>query len=298
MISKVAVVGLGIMGRPMAANLLKAGCEVTVYNRSGKKADEFVEAHGGRRAAGPAEAARNAEVVITMVGDSSDVEAVVLGPGGVAEGAARGSVVIDMSTISPAVTRRIAAELGERGVEMLDAPVSGGEPGAVAGTLTIMVGGKAEVFERCRPVFEALGKTINHMGPSGAGQLTKLVNQIICSDTLLAVCEGLLFASKAGLDVQKVVAALSGGSAQSAMLTAMAPKIIGRDFRPGFFVMHERKDLRLVLEAAQELGLALPGTGLVQQLYNALEGEPGAATQSHALLVRALEKLAGWEVGR
>lgn len=293
---KVALIGLGIMGRPMAANLLKAGHALTVYNRSGEKAEEFLRAHGGRSAASPAEAARAAEVVITMVSDSSDVDAVVLGPGGVAEGAARGTVLIDMSTISPSVTRHIGERLAERGIEMLDAPVSGGESGAVAGTLTIMVGGRPEVFRRCLPVLEALGKTITYMGPAGCGQLTKLCNQIVCSGTLLSICEGLVFASKAGLQVQQVLQALSGGSAQSAMLSNTGPKIIARDFRPGFFVMHEQKDLRLALETAREIGVSLPGTGLVQQLFNAIERDPGVSREGHFALVKALEKLAGHEV--
>lgn len=280
------------MGRPIAANLLKAGYELTVFNRTAAKADAFVAAVGGRKGQTPAEVASAADVVITMVSDSADVEQVVLGPNGIIEGARAGQVLIDMSTISPAVTRAIGARLLEKGVEMLDAPVSGGEKGAVAGTLTIMVGGKPAVFETCRPIFEALGKTITHMGQAGAGQLTKLCNQIICSNTLLAVCEGLVFARNAGLDAEKAIAALSGGAAQSWMLTHQAPKMLQRDFRPGFFVMHEQKDLRLVLETAREVGVALPGTRLIHQLYHAIEAEDGGEKLGHISLIKAIEKLA------
>lgn len=295
---KISVVGLGIMGKPIAANLLKAGYEVTVYNRTASIAQAFVREVGGVMAATPAEAAKSSDVVISMVADSPDVEAVILGPEGVAAGGRKGLIVIDMSTISPGVTKRIGKRLEEAGMEMLDAPVSGGEKGAIEGTMTIFVGGKEEVFKQCLPVFETIGKTITYMGSAGAGQLTKLCNQIICSHNLISICEGLVFASKAGLDVEKLVAALSGGSAQSWMLTHQAPKIIDRDFRPGFFVKHEQKDLRLVLEAAREIGVSLPGTSLIHQLYNSIETEEGGATRAHISLVQAIEKLAGHEVGR
>jgi len=295
---KVSVLGLGIMGWPVAANLLKAGYAVTVYNRTPERALKFIETLGGSRALTPRQAAEASRFVITLVGDSPDVESVILGPQGVIEGCSKDSIVIDMSTISPEVTRRIAAKLEEQGIEMLDAPVSGGEKGAINAALTIMVGGKEKVFDTCRPIFEALGKTITYMGPNGSGQLTKLCNQIIGSNTLLAVCEGLIFASKAGLDLDKTLQALSGGSAQSFMLTNMTPKIIARDFRPGFFVMHEQKDLRLALETAGEIGVALPGTGLIQQLYNAIAQDPGVAREGHFALIKALEKLASHEVKR
>jgi 3-hydroxyisobutyrate dehydrogenase len=295
---KIGVVGLGIMGRPIAANLLKAGYEVTVYNRTEEKAQAFVKEIGGAMASTPAEVAKASDVVITMVGDSPDVEAVVLGPQGIASGGKKGLVVIDMSTISPGVTKRIAQTLEKSGIEMLDAPVSGGEKGAIEGTLTIMVGGKQKVFESCLPVLEVLGKTVTLMGGPGAGQLTKLCNQIVCSNNLLAVCEALVFASKAGLDVQKLIAALSGGSAQSWMLENQGPKIVDHDFRPGFFMMHEQKDLGLVLQTAREIGVSLPATAVIRQLYNGLETEEGAATRAHISLVQALERLAGHEIGK
>jgi 3-hydroxyisobutyrate dehydrogenase len=293
---KIGVVGLGIMGKPIAANLLKAGYEVTVFNRTAAKSQAFVKEIGGAMASTPEETGKVSDVVITMVADSPDVEEVILGPEGVAAGAKKGLAVIDMSTISPGVTKRIAKRLQEVGVEMLDAPVSGGEKGAIEGTMTIFVGGKEQVFKKCLPVFEAIGKTITYMGETGSGQLTKLCNQIICSHNLLSICEGLVFASKAGLDVLKLISALSGGSAQSWMLTNQAPKIVDRDFRPGFFVKHEQKDLRLVLEAAREIGVSLPGTSLIHQLYNSIETEAGGATRAHISLVQAIEKLAGHEV--
>lgn len=293
---KIGVVGLGIMGKPIAANLLKAGYEVTVFNRTEAKSQAFVKEIGGARASTPEETAEASDVVITMVADSPDVEEVILGPEGVAAGAKKGLTVIDMSTISPGVTKRIAKRLQEVGVEMLDAPVSGGEKGAIEGTMTIFVGGKEQIFKKCLPVFEAIGKTITYMGETGSGQLTKLCNQIICSHNLLSICEGLVFASKAGLDVPKLISALGGGSAQSWMLTNQAPKIVDRDFRPGFFVKHEQKDLRLVLEAAREIGVSLPGTSLIHQLYNSIETEAGGATRAHISLVQAIEKLAGHEV--
>ena len=202
----------------------------------------------------PAEVAQASDIVVTMLGDTPDVEAVILGPGGIIEGASKGMVVIDMSTISPTTAADLAARLREKGVEMIDAPVSGGSTGAAEATLTIMAGGKKETFDRVVPVFKAMGKTINYMGDSGAGQKTKLCNQIICSTTLLSVAEGLVFASKAGLDLEKVITALSGGAAQSFILEQFGPKMAAHDFAPGFFVKHEQKDLRLVLEAAQRGG--------------------------------------------
>jgi 3-hydroxyisobutyrate dehydrogenase len=295
---KIGVVGLGIMGKPIAVNLIRAGFEVTVFNRTTGKAKAFVEEFGGVMASTPAEAGKASDMVITMVGDSPDVEEVILGPAGVVESGNKGLTVIDMSTISPAVTERISKRLQDAGMDMLDAPVSGGEKGAVEGTMTIFVGGKEQVYKRCLPVFEVIGKTITYMGDSGAGQLTKLCNQIVCSHNLYSICEGLVFASKAGLDLRKLISALSGGSAQSWMLGTQAPKIVERDFRPGFFVKHEQKDLRLVLEAAREIGVPLPGTGLIHQLYNSIEGEEGGATRAHISLVQAVEKLADHQVGR
>src|SRR5262245_11746510 len=230
---RVGFVGLGIMGRPMAKNLLKAGHTVVAYNRSAGPRAELAAA-GATIAATPREAAAGAEAVITIVTDSPDVEHVILGPDGVAEGASPGTVVIDMSTISPEVTRRIGAALAERGVKMLDAPVSGGDAGAIAGTLSIMVGGDAADVETARPLFEAMGQRIVHCGSLGAGQTVKLCNQVAITGTLLGVCEALLFATKSGVDPLKMLEAVSAGAAGSWQMSNLGPRMVKRDFAPGF----------------------------------------------------------------
>ncbi len=292
---RLGFIGLGIMGGPMTVNLLKEGYQVTVYNRTASKAQKLVE-KGAAKAESPAEVARVSDVVIVMVSDSPDVEEVILGTRGVIEEARPGLLVIDMSTISPGVTRKISAKLREKGVEMLDAPVSGGEKGAIEGKLTILVGGNKDVYQRCLPILEVMGQKITYFGESGAGQSTKLCNQIICSVTLLGVCEGLTYAAKSGLDLEKVISALSGGSAQSWLLSNFGPKIIERDFKPGFLVKLEQKDLRLVLEAAKGLGVTLPGVSIAHQLYNSVEEEKDGGMLGHHSLVKALEKLADFEV--
>jgi 3-hydroxyisobutyrate dehydrogenase len=283
MITRVGVIGLGIMGAPMAKNLLKAGFQVTVHNRTRSKEAELVGA-GAVSAASPREAAQASQIVITMVPDSPDVQQVILGPQGVLEGAPPDLIVIDMSTISPTVTREIAVKLRERGVSMLDAPVSGGQWGAIQGTLAIMVGGEAGVVATCMPVFQALGKRIVHVGPHGAGQTAKLVNQVLVAGTLNAVCEALVFAAKAGIDLGKTIEAVSGGAASSWQLENLGKRIIQGDFAPGFMVKLQQKDLRLVLEQGREMHVTLPGTALVHQLYQALEaaGEGNLGTQALA----------------
>jgi 2-hydroxy-3-oxopropionate reductase len=288
---RIGFIGLGIMGRPMAKNLLKAGFAVTAFNRSEPPRRELAAA-GARIAASPAEAARDAEVVITMVTDSPDVEAVCLGEEGVIAGAAPGTIVVDMSTISPEVTRRVGAKLAVRGIRMLDAPVSGGDTGAIAGTLSIMVGGDAEDLARVRPVFEAMGKRIVHCGPLGAGQTVKLCNQIAVTLTNLAVCEALVFAQKNGVDPAKVIEALSAGAAGSWQLSNLGPRMLRRDFAPGFKVRLQRKDLRLALENAQAHAAALPGLALVSQLFGAVEAA-GLGEEGTQALVTALEALNG-----
>jgi len=295
-VEKVGFIGLGIMGKPMALNLAKAGFPLTVYNRTPGKTQEL-EAAGAQVAASPAEVAAASDIIITIVGDSPDVKEVIIGPEGVIQGCRPGQVVIDMSTIPPQTVREVAAALAAKNVDMLDAPVSGGEGGAIAGTLSIMVGGKAPVFERCLPVFQAMGKNIVHVGDIGAGQGAKLCNQVICALTLLATCEGLILAAKAGLDPEKVLEAIGGGAAQSWTLSNQAPKIINGDFSPGFMVKHQRKDLRAVLETAAQLGVSLPGTGLVYQLYNTLADEQ-YQEMGNQTLVWALERLAGVEARR
>jgi len=294
MTDRIGFIGLGIMGRPMARNLLKAGYPLTVWNRSQPSIEELVR-DGASPGSSPEDVAHRSDVVITIVTDSPDVEKVALGPKGIIEGGAAALVHIDMSTISPAVTRRIASRLAEKGIEMLDAPVSGGDTGAQAGTLSIMVGGKEEVFQRCRPVFEVLGRTIVHCGPNGAGQTVKLCNQIAVALNNLAMCEALVFAAKAGVDTRRMLEAVGAGAASSWALLNLAPRILARDFRPGFKVAHQQKDLRLALETAEQEAIPLPGTGLVHQLFAAVEAE-GLGAEGTQALVKALEKLAGTEV--
>ncbi len=292
-ITRVGFIGLGIMGQPMALNVLRAGYPLTVWNRTRSKADPLL-AEGARWADSPAEVARASDVIITIVSDTPDVEEVILGPHGIIHGARPGSVVIDMSTISPHATMRIADRLAEKGIDMLDAPVSGGDIGAREGTLSIMVGGKPEVFERCLPIFRAMGKRITHVGPNGAGQFTKLVNQIIVVGNTLAMAEGLVFAAKAGLDLEKVLEAVSAGAAGSWMLSNRGPQIIRGDFRPGFTVRLQQKDVRLVLEAAREMSVPLPGTALIHELYHAVEAR-GLEEEGNHALIKSLEWLAGIE---
>lgn len=290
-IERVGFVGLGIMGGPMAANLLKAGFKVTVWNRSPRRMEPLLEL-GAAGAGSPAEVAVASEVTISCVTNSPDVEAVALGPGGIAEGAARGSAYIDCSTISPAVAREVAAALAKRGVEMLDAPVSGGDVGAKAGTLAIMVGGEAGTFVRCRPVLEAMGKTIVHVGPAGSGQVVKLCNQVAGGLNLLALAEAVALARKAGVDPAKMLEVVGAGAAGSWMIQNLGPRAIAGDFAPGFMVGLMQKDLRLCLAEAAETETPLPGTALVSQLFAVLqaEGRAGDGTQA---LVDVLDRLAG-----
>ncbi|MGD8952554.1 MAG: NAD(P)-dependent oxidoreductase, partial [Desulfobacterales bacterium] len=243
----VAFIGMGTMGAPMALNLLKAGHSVTVHNRTRNK-EEAVAAAGARRAPSPAEAAEGAEVVITCVSDTPDVEKIILGETGVLHGAAPGTIVVDMSTVSPSATRRIAEKLGEKGVHMLDAPVSGGSEGAQKGTLSIMVGGEEVDLIKVRPVLEAMGKTITHVGPIGAGQLTKAINQIVVAGTYWGVAEGIAIGLKAGLDMQKVVQAVGGGAAGSWAMINRSGNMIKNTYPLGFKVRLHRKDLDIALE--------------------------------------------------
>lgn len=287
-------IGLGIMGRPMAHNLLETGYVLTVHNRSQPGMDELVAA-GAKEAGTPAEVAAKSDVVFTMLPDSPDVETVVLGPQGVLEGAEAGDTIVDMSTIAPDVTRRVAKAATEKGIHMLDAPVSGSDKGAREKTLSIMVGGPKEVFEACLPLLNVLGSRVVYAGESGMGETVKLCNQIMGSLTLLAVCEGLMLGAKAGADLEAVLEATSGGAAKSWMLENLGPKITERDFDPGFMVKLMQKDLRLALALAGDLNAALPGTGLVHQLYRSVEAD-GKRDEGIQALARALEKLAGVEI--
>ena len=292
---RIAFIGLGIMGRGMVRNLLKAGYPVTVWNRTAERADEFV-ALGAKGAATPSDAAASADIVMSCVSDTPDVEAVLLGENGAIHGARAGMIFIDLSTISPKSTRQIAAKLGEVGVGLLDAPVSGGSEGAERGTLSIMVGGSTPNFERALPVFQAIGKTVTHMGVSGSGQATKLVNQILCVANMLAAGEALLLAQASGLDLAKTLQAVGGGAGGSWMLVNRGSQVIVRDFRPGFTIDLQQKDLRLVLESADELGLPLSLTATIHGFYNVLQRQGLGGEGNHAL-VKALEQLSGITIG-
>ena len=288
-------IGLGIMGRGMARNLLKAGFDLCVWNRTAGRMEALAEA-GARTAASPADLARQCEVVITCVSDTPDVEAVILGEHGVIHGVQAGTLVIDMSTISPQTTREIAARLNEQGAPMLDAPISGGSEGAANGTLSIMIGGEAAQVERAMPYFRAMGTTITHVGAQGAGQTVKLVNQILVVINMLAVSEALLFAQAGGLDLEKTLEAVTGGAAGSWMLSNRGSQAIVRDWRPGFTIDLQQKDLRLVLEAADQLGVPLLGTSTCFHFYRTLQARGLGGEGNHAM-IKALEHLAGLEVG-
>jgi 3-hydroxyisobutyrate dehydrogenase-like beta-hydroxyacid dehydrogenase len=288
---RVGVIGLGIMGAPMARNLLRAGHEVVVHGRTAARVEPLIAA-GARAAASPAAVASAVEAVVTSLPDGPDVELVLAGPDGVLAGAARGLLVIDTSTIAPDTARALASRAAAVGVDFLDAPVSGGEQGAIDGTLSIMVGGTSEAFARARPVFDALGRTATHMGGPGQGQMTKLVNQVIGATTLAAVAEGLTLAAHAGLDADAVMAAVGSGAATSWALTNLGPRMQRGDWAPGFMVRLQQKDLRLALAAAAGLGVPLPTTAVVHQLLGAVEARGGGGLGTQAL-AQALEILAG-----
>lgn len=294
MSERIGFVGLGIMGRGMANNLLKAGFSVRVWNRTASRMDPLVEA-GAEAGSSPADVAAHCDIIITCVSDTPDVEAVILGEEGVIHGVSAGNLVIDCSTISPQTTRDIAAKLNAKEVHLLDAPISGGSEGAANGTLSIMVGGDAGQFDRALPVFEAMGKAITHVGAQGAGQSVKLVNQILVVGNALAMSEALVFAQASGLDLQKTFDAVKGGAAGSWMFSNRAPQILERDWRPGFTINLQQKDLRLVLEAADQVGAPIPGTSLVFNMYRPLEAQ-GLGEEGNHALIKALERLAGIEV--
>ncbi|HZV73016.1 MAG TPA: 2-hydroxy-3-oxopropionate reductase [Conexibacter sp.] len=291
----VGIVGLGIMGAPMARNLLRAGFPLVVWNRTPARADALV-ADGAQRAASPRAVAERAAVTITMLSDSPDVEAVYRAPDGVLAGAASRDVLVDMSTIAPRVARELASDAAARGATMLDAPVSGGDVGAQEGTLSIMVGGDAGALARARPVLEVLGARITHVGPSGAGQVVKACNQVVVALTLEALGEALVLGSKAGVDPAVIVEALGGGLAASRVLEVRGPKLLARDFTPGFKLDLHAKDLAIVLATARELGVALPGTAIVDQLFRA-EQSRGHGEADNSTVVRALERLSRHAIG-
>ncbi|HSH47964.1 MAG TPA: 2-hydroxy-3-oxopropionate reductase [Halomonas sp.] len=292
--SKIGFIGLGIMGRPMAGHLLDAGHELVTVKR--RTLDKTLAEKGMQALDDPKAVAEASDVVITMVPDTPDVEEVLFGEGGVIEGLKPGTLVIDMSSIAPIPTREFARRITAAGGEYVDAPVSGGEGGAINAALTIMVGATDDGFKRATPILEVMGKTITHIGGHGAGQTCKVANQIVVALTIEAVAEGLLFASKAGADVAKVRESLLGGLAQSKILEVHGERMIQRAFDPGFKVHLHQKDLNLALEGARTLNLSLPGTANVQQLLQACAAN-GGAEWDHSGIVRVLERLANHEIG-
>ena len=288
---RVGFVGLGTMGGAMAANVARAGFEVTAWNRTPGRATELADL-GVALAPTAAAAAAASDVIVTIVSDTPDVEAILFGPDGVASGARPGSLVVDMSTISPSATRDFAVRLGERGVTMLDAPVSGGSEGARKGTLSIFVGGDAADLERARPVLAAMGTTITHLGPIGSGQAAKAVNQVILAGGYLGVAEGIVLAMKAGLDVEALVAALSGGAAQSWVLANRSGRMLANDYPLGFKVALHRKDLGIALQLARETGTVLPITALVETIEAGLIGR-GHGDDDVSAVARTVRELSG-----
>ncbi|MGE5490395.1 MAG: 2-hydroxy-3-oxopropionate reductase [Actinomycetota bacterium] len=290
---KIGFIGLGLMGRPMALNLLKAGHQVTVWARRAESMAPLLEA-GAAGAASPADAARDAEVVISMVADAPDVAEVMLGEQGVAKGAKPGLVAVDMSTIAPASAREIGEKLAAAGVDFIDAPVSGGEVGAIAGTLSIMAGGSEAAFAKVRPAFEAMGKNIVHVGASGAGQVTKAANQIVTGMGVLAVAEAFAFADKNGVDPARVREALLGGFAYSRILENHGQRMLDRNFKPGFKSWMHEKDMNIVMQTAHQLGLCLPGSAATAQMFNAMVGS-GLGEEDSIAVLKLLERLSGQE---
>ncbi len=288
---RVGFVGLGIMGKPMAANLLEAGYALTVHNRSRQAVEELC-ARGATAAGSPREVAEGSDVVITMLPDSPDVEAVVLGPGGVIEGVRERMLVIDMSTISPAVSRRLATVLAERGVDSIDAPVSGGEPAAQAGELSIMCGGGEAAVARAQPIFDVVGRKTTHIGGPGAGQVTKAANQVVVALTIQAVAEALTLSAKAGVDPARVREALLGGFAQSRILDLHGQRMLDGAYEPGFKLRLHRKDLAIALQLGREEQVPLLATGQAAELMDALLAQ-GGGDRDHSSLALLYEQLAG-----
>jgi 2-hydroxy-3-oxopropionate reductase len=290
MAERVGFVGLGIMGKPMATNLMDAGYKLTVHNRSPEKALELGEA-GASVANSPKELAENTDIIITMLPDSPQVSEVVAGEGGVLEGITGGSLIVDMSTISPVLTEELSEAVKEKGASMLDAPVSGGDVGAIEGTLSIMVGGEEADFHRAKPLFEAMGKTITHVGPVGAGQVTKAANQVVVALTIEAVCEALVLGSAGGVAPEKILDVLSGGLAGNKVMEVKREKFLSHEFEPGSKVEFHRKDLGIALAAGREYGVVLPVTAVVYQMFEALIAR-GRGGWDHSALLTLVEDLA------
>ena len=296
MTEKIGFVGLGIMGKPMARNLLKAGYNLTVYDIVGEQMEDVVT-DGATGASSNKEVAAASDKIITMLPDSADSEAAILGPNGVLEGTQPGSTIIDMSSIAPLVSQKIAAECAKKGVEMLDAPVSGGEPGAINATLAIMVGGKQEVFDQSYDLLKTMGGNVVLTGDIGAGGVTKLANQIIVAANIEALSEAMVLSQRAGVDPEKVFNAIRGGLAGSAVMEAKGPMMLDRNFQAGFRIRLHQKDLRNVLQTAQELNVPLPVTALIQQMLGGLVND-GESEADHSAILHFLERLAKVEVKR
>jgi 2-hydroxy-3-oxopropionate reductase len=295
MAERVGFIGLGIMGMPMARNLMEAGYELTVHNRSPEKAEELGK-EGAAVAATPREVAENSDVVITMLPDSPQVREVVAGEEGVLEGISEGALLIDMSTISPVVTEELAEALQEKGASMLDAPVSGGDVGAIEGTLSIMVGGEQADFQRAKPLFEAMGKTITHVGPTGAGQVTKAANQVVVALTIEAVSEALVLGSAGGVSPEKILEVLSGGLASNKVMEVKREKFLSHSFEPGFRSELHHKDLGIALAAGREYGVVLPVTAIVDQMLLSMRRK-GWGEEDHSALLRIIEDLSQHTIG-
>jgi 2-hydroxy-3-oxopropionate reductase len=289
-LKRVGFIGLGLMGSGMSMNILKAGFPITVWNRTASRTEPLAKA-GAKVAKSPSEVAEQSDIVIDIVTDSKDVEEVLLGSNGVINGVKPGTIVIDMSTISPIRTREMATRFKEKGIKMLDAPVSGGDIGARNGTLSIMVGGDKDAFEEAVPVFQAMGKTITHIGGNGDGQICKAVNQILVGMNMLGVAEALVFAKKAGVDPKKVHAAVAPGAAGSWQLTNNGAKLLVGDHEPGFKVKDYLKDLRIIMETSDSIKMPLMGTAVVQQMFKNLDAE-GMRDKGTQAIVTAVEKLA------
>ncbi len=294
MAEQIGFIGLGIMGKPMARNLVQAGYELTVYDIVGEAIEELATA-GAKAASSSQEVAAATDKIITMLPDSADSERAILGPGGVLEGARPGAIIIDMSSIAPSMSQKIAAECSKKSVEFLDAPVSGGEPGAINAALAIMVGGKQEVFDQCNDLLKVMGSNVVLTGDVGAGNITKLANQIIVAANIEALSEALVLAQKGGVDPERVFNAIRGGLAGSAVMEAKGPMMLERNFRAGFRIRLHQKDLRNVLQTAQELNVPLPVTALVQQMLGSLVND-GDQDADHSAILHFLEKLAHVEV--
>ena len=289
MTERVGFVGLGIMGAPMARNLMDAGYDLVLSNRTQSKAEELAEGHPAEVARGLEDVARRSDIIITMLPGPTEVEAVIAGEGGLLEGMGRGTLLIDMSTSSPILARKLAEAVLERGIGSLDAPVSGGDVGAEEGTLSIMAGGHEEDFERARPLFQAMGETIVRVGESGAGQVTKAANQIVVALILEAVSEALVLGSRGGVDPGKIVEVLSGGLAANKVLQVKQEKLLHHDFEPGGKVEFHHKDLGIALEAGREYGVTLPVTALVDQMFGALEAK-GRGAWDHSALITLIDE--------